>query len=169
MVINEITSSFSYIFYTILHVKLRNFIKRNVWLYMLTSLLMAWGINVIFNSSVISCFLVIFGSLIVLSMAIMLISSQILYQRKKKDSIDIIFTKDKITVLWKYQGKKEDWGWNWVKSFEEANGIYYFDLNVWPRNIVIIRKENLNDDENIAIYDWLQKNNKIKGSAKSSK
>ncbi|MCL2163810.1 MAG: hypothetical protein FWH55_05300 [Oscillospiraceae bacterium] len=162
MEINEITKTFGYSISIILHAKLRNFIKKSVWVYLLASLLFANALDGVFMAPFVGRFLIVFGGLLLLSISSMLISSRLIYLKKRKDNADITFKEDQIIVYWKYSGETEIKTWDWIKSFEEVNDIYYLDLDVWPKNVVIISKQKLTNDESIVLHEWLYKNNKIK-------
>lgn len=160
--IREIIRSFNYSFHGILRAKLHNFIKRNVWRYLLVSLALAFSFSVFFQQPFTNCFLLVFGISILLSMAVMIISSYFLYLKKRKDSMDITFKESQIIILRNYSGEIENKNWDWIKKVEADKYTYYFIVDGWPSNYIMISKLKLTPDENLTLRKWLQKNNKIK-------
>jgi hypothetical protein len=168
MEIKEITRSFNYTVKTILHAKLRNFRKKSLWGYLILSLPLAFGVNVVFDNekrSLLITYLIILITVLSISLAAIVISSYVLYTRKKADSMDVTFSENQIDVNWTYKGVKEEKNWDWIKGVEEANDIYYFDLNVWPKNVIMISKQSLTSDENNALRYWVHINMKMKASS----
>jgi hypothetical protein len=165
MAINQITKSFKYTVNTILHAKFRNFLKRSLWKYMIASLLLALGsssLNEARDLSTLNQFLIIFSCLIALSVVLMVISSYILYMKKKKDDMEITFKEGEVKVFWYSNGVKEIKSWNWIKSVEESNGLYYLDLDVMPRNVIMLAKQRLTSEENDTLHIWFTSKGKLK-------
>lgn len=163
--VDQITRTFRYTYKTILHAKLRNFAKKSMWKYLLTSLFIAYGSSGYFGNlfgSFINRFWILFISLILLSAALIAVSCYILYVKKRQDNMDITFKENKIEVNWTFKGIKETKGWDWVKGFEQVNNICYFDLDVWPKNVLMIDQRKLSAAEIQTLRRWLEKNGKKK-------
>ena len=161
---NQITKSFSYTFKTILHAKSRNFIKRSVWMYLFASFLLAYALKYYLidtDISLVNIALNIFICVILFVSLLIIISSYILYIRKRQDNMDITFRENEIEIYWTVKDKKEIKGWNWIKNFEESNNIYYLDLDVWPKNVIMLSKIRLSEVESQTLYKWLRKNGKL--------
>jgi hypothetical protein len=161
---NQIKKSFSYTFRTILHAKYRNFIKRSVWKYLFASFLLAYALKdylVDTDISLVNMALIIFICVILFVSFLIIISSYILYIRKRQDNMDITFRENEIEIYWTVKDKKEIKGWNWIKNFEDSNNIYYLDLDVCPKNVIMLSKTKLSEVENQNLCEWLRKNGKL--------
>ena len=164
MDINQMTKSFSYTFRTILHAKYRNFIKRSVWKYLFASSLLAFALKdylIDTDISLLNMALIILICVILFVCFLIIISSYILYIIKRKENMDITFRENEIEIYWTVKDKKEIKGWNWIKSFHESNDIYYLDLDVWPKNVIMLSKRKLSEVENQILCEWLRKNEKL--------
>lgn len=165
MEIKEITIPFHYSIRSIFCAKVRNYRKRSIWIYMICSLIMAYGLNLYFDDNVNKIFykfIFIFVSLILFSFILIIISSHVIYFKKDQYGMEITFRNSKIEVFWVYKGIKEEKSWDWIKCFEEVNGIYYFDLDIYPRNVMMLRKQSLTLEENNTLHNWLQENRKVR-------
>ncbi|MBC8060090.1 MAG: hypothetical protein H7Y18_05435 [Clostridiaceae bacterium] len=141
MNVNQITKSFRYTFRTMLHAKLRNFIKRSIWKYFFASFLLAYALKdyvIDTDISLVNATFVIFICVILFGFFLIIISSYVLYRRKRKDNMDITFSENQIEIYWMVKDKKEIKAWNWIKSSEVSNNIYYLNLGGWPKNILMI-------------------------------
>lgn len=132
---------------------------------MFASFFLTYGLNVILKNensfSIYKC-LLIFTILILLSLTIILLSSHLLYLRKRKESITITFQEDLIDIYWLPKEINETKDWNYIKKCEEEKNAYYIYLNVWSTNIFILPKSSLTTIENEKLGEWLRKNRKLK-------
>jgi hypothetical protein len=165
MEVTKITKSFKYTINTILYAKFRNFFKRSLWKYIIASLLLAYGLSTLNRNtglSVFNLFIIMFSGLILLSVTLMVVSSYLLFLKKRQDDLEITFRENEIEVFWILKDQREIKSWNWIKGAEESNCIYYLDLDVYPSNVIMLAKQRLSIEENDLFYSWLVSKGKLK-------
>lgn len=163
MEIKEITRTFNYSVGVILHAKHRNFIKRSIWKYLIASFIMAVGLKgylIETDTSLVKLSLLIFISIAVISYILIIISSFIIARKKREESMTITLRENEIHVYYMHKGIREIKEWDWIKSFQELNNVYYLDLDVWPRNVIMMSKSKFTEIEKETLFEFLRKNGK---------
>lgn len=139
----------------ILIAKIRNFLKRSIFNYLIASLLIAVAKPSLFgNFTYTACF--IFTVLCLLSLILIVISSSIQAKRMQFDA-DITFTTSEIIITHKNKDLIEKKNWDWILNAEENKHSFYLLIQKNPRLELILHKRNFNREEIAALQEWIKK------------
>ena len=157
---NEVSKPFRYTYSTIFTAKMRNFLKKSIWIYFADSAIIScllWGVN----AGACLLFLGIFGVLILISLTAMTLSTFFIYQRKKLDDMVISFREPDIEILWENKNIRETKNWDWIQKVKERENVYYLDLAVWPKNTLMIDKSRLSIEEDELLHRLFKEHQKV--------
>jgi hypothetical protein len=157
----EVTSRFIYSLNAILEVKVRNFLRKSIFLYLIASYLFMSGVSQIKEvDNKVLLFFAIYISVLVMGVAVVIISAYIQFNRRKDVGLIISFTEDRIIVTDEFTGITTKKDWNWIRQVQLLKGTYYFDIKD-KKEVIILRTNNLSEAENTALEAWIIEKRKL--------
>ncbi|MFC5406734.1 hypothetical protein [Cohnella soli] len=162
MEINQVTRRLSYSYLSILEAKVRNFLRKSIFLYLIASFFMFNGMNQVMQvNNKVLFFLSIYIALLIFSVMVIIISSYFLLQKRKNFGLVVSFMEGHILVSDETTGNKVERDWNWIKKVELLKESYYFDINVKHKEVIILRRTNLSEEEDRKLQEWIKLNSKL--------
>jgi hypothetical protein len=162
MEINQVTRKLSYSYSSILEAKVRNFLKKSVFLYLIASFLVFNGMNQLMKvNNKVLLFISIYVVLLIFGVLVIIISSYFQLQKRKNSGYVISFMEGHISVGDEKTGNTVEREWSWIKKVELFKDSYYFDINVKPKEVIILRRTNLSEQEDRKLQEWIKLNSKL--------
>jgi hypothetical protein len=160
--VTEITKTFAPSFRSIFLVKLRNFMKRGVWLYALGSLVIVVGVQILNGQPLVTdqtagTFSILFLIAFAFALSAILFSSLLSAQSLKSDFTTVTFREHELLVK-RNTGNPTAQNWDWIISTEETRKNYYLTAKIIPRYELVLSKSALSEEENKALKSWLARN-----------
>jgi hypothetical protein len=162
MDINQITRRLGYSYSSILEGKVRNFLRKSMFMYLIASLLFFMATNQVLKvNNKVLVFIAIYIVLLIVSVLVMIISSYFQFEKRKHDGLIVSFMEERIYVTDELIGSKVERQWNWIKQVELLKETYYFDLNANSKEVIILRRKNLSEQEDEKLQTWIRLNSKL--------
>ena len=162
----QITKAFSHSFRSMILIKMRNFLRRSLFRYIVGAILLTLGVQTLrqhhlLTSDTVCLFLVANLTAISFGLLTIFLSSIFLTRTMKAKDMTVTFKESEIVVQRRDSDEMEVKGWDWVISSEETKNFYFLVTRLRPRYEIALSKSKLTNEENALLREWLIANGKL--------
>lgn len=160
----KITKKFEFSFRSIWLAKLRHFMRRSLWRYLLAALLLTFGRAVFGNYRLMSLetlrlWVCLTAGCVILGFGVILISVMSQTKRFRNRNVQITFSENEVLIVQSEVGKeirKEIYSWDQIEKVEDTLRYIMLAFKKCPWFYLVIQKQRLTKAEIDLLIQWLR-------------